>query len=213
METVFRHSLLVRLTHWIIAVSGILLIFSGFGQMPMYKRYYVTSIPGLSWSDNFEITLAIHYVAAILFCAAIFFHLVYHLLMREFAIMPRKGDLARTIQSVKAMAGLAEEPVHEKFQAKQRIIYLIIGLDSLLLVATGIIKTYKNIGNVVLDPTFLQWMAMIHVVTGGLFLFLFLAHVAALLLKNHRPMIPSMLTGRISKEYADKHHPAWKYNN
>ena len=210
MATVQRHSLTVRLTHWLIAISGIVLLFSGFGQMPMYKRYNVVKIPGLAWSSNYEITLLIHYIGAAFFCAAILFHLVYHFRRKEFGIAPRKGDIGESIRGFKAMFGLGVEPAHDKFQAKQRIIYTIIGLTSLSLVVTGLIKSYKNIGAIVLDPIFLQWTAFIHTGTGMFFMVLFLAHVAALLLKQHRPLIPSMFSGRISAEYAHSHHSKWQ---
>ena len=210
MQTVQRHNLTVRVTHWLVAVSGILLLFSGFGQMPMYKRYNVVKIPGLAWSDNYEITLLIHYIAASLFCAAVLFHLVYHFRRKEFAIMPRKGDIGESLRGIAAMFGRADEPEHGKFQAKQRIIYAIIGSTSLVLIVTGLIKSYKNLGSIVLDPMLLQWVAFIHTITGMFFMVLFLAHVAALLLKQHRPLIPSMFSGRISADYARHHHPKWQ---
>ncbi len=209
MATRIRHSLTVRITHWVIALSGILLLFSGFGQLPLYKRYYVVKIPGLAWSSNYEITLLIHYLAATVFTAAVCFHLVYHYRRREFGILPKRGDISDSIKGLKAMFGLGDEPHHEKFQAKQRIIYTIIGSTSLVLIVTGLIKSYKNLGAIVLDPMFLQWVAITHTLTGGIFMVLFLAHVAALLLKNHRPMIPSMITGKIDRTYAEKHHPGW----
>jgi uncharacterized membrane protein len=56
---------------------------------------------------------------------------------------------------------------------------------------------------------FLQVMPFIYTGIGMLFLMLFGAHVIALLLKGHRSLIPSMFTGMISREYAEKHHPAW----
>lgn len=199
----------VRLTHWLVACSGILLLFSGFGQMPMYKRYNVVKIPGLAWSSNYEITLLLHYIAAAFFTAAVVFHLLYHFRRRECAILPKSGDLGKAIQGFAAMFGMASEPRHEKFQAKQRVIYMVIGLTCLLLVATGLIKSYKNMGVITLDPMLLQWTAFIHTGLGILFMFLFLAHVGALLLKSHRPMIPSMFTGRIARDYVEKHHPDW----
>lgn len=210
MATVQRHSLTVRLTHWLIALSGIWLLFSGFGQLPMYKRYNVVKIPGLAWSSNYEITLLIHYIAAAIFCAAILFHLVYHTRRKEFGIAPRKGDVGESIKGFKAMFGMGEEPAHGKFQAKQRIIYTIIGLTSLTLVVTGLIKSFKNLGAIVLDPLLLQWTAFIHTGTGMFFMILFLAHIAALLLKQYRPLIPSMFSGRISAEYARSHHSKWQ---
>ena len=209
MATVQRHALTVRLTHWLIAVSGILLLFSGFGQLPMYARYNVVKIPGLAWSSNYEITLLIHYVSAAVFCAAIVFHLVYHFRRREFAILPRRGDVGASFQGLKAMFGFGEEPAHGKFQAKQRIIYAVMGITSLTLVITGLIKSYKNLGPIVLDPILLQWMAFIHTGTGMFFMILFLAHVAALLLKQHRPLIPSMFSGNIDADYARTHHSKW----
>lgn len=209
MKTVSRHTLAVRWTHWLVAVSGILLLFSGFGQMPMYKRYNVVKIPGLAWSSDYEITLLIHYVSAAVFTAAIIFHLLYHLRRQEFAIFPRRGDIKESIQGLKAMFGLAEEPRHEKFQAKQRIIYAIIGGTALFLSATGLIKSFKNLGNIVLDPIFLQWVAFGHTIAGMFFMVLFVAHVGALMLKSHRPLIPSMFSGKIDRNYALKHHPQW----
>jgi formate dehydrogenase gamma subunit len=209
MSTVQRHSLTVRLTHWLIAISGILLLFSGFGQLPMYTRYNVVKIPGLAWSSNYEITLLIHYVSAAVFCAAIVFHLVYHFRRKEFGILPRRGDIGASLQGLKAMFGFGEEPAHEKFQAKQRIIYAVMGLTSLTLLITGLVKSYKNLGAIVLDPMFLQWMAFIHTGAGMFFMILFLAHVAALLLKQHRPLIPSMFSGNVSTDYARSHHSRW----
>lgn len=206
---VYRHTLTVRLIHWSVAVSGILLLFSGFGQMPMYKRYNVVKIPGLSWSSDYEITLLIHYVGAAIFTAAVCFHLVYHWRRKEFGIMPGRGDFGAAVRGFLAMFGLGKEPRHGKFQAKQKVIYLIIGGNSLVLIMTGLIKSYKNLGAIVLDPMLLQIIAFTHTITGMFFMLLFLAHVAALLLKNHRPMIPSMITGWMDAEHAQKHHPGW----
>jgi hypothetical protein len=52
----------------------LLTIFSGFGNMPMYGRYYVSDIPGLGWSGNFFYTLYLHYLsgAVILAVSTIF---------------------------------------------------------------------------------------------------------------------------------------------
>jgi hypothetical protein len=42
---------------------------TGFGQMPIYKRYYLADIPGLGWLANFWTTRYVHYVGAILLLA------------------------------------------------------------------------------------------------------------------------------------------------
>ena len=40
---------------------------TGFGQMPIFKRYYIADIPGLGWLADFYATHYIHYIGAILF--------------------------------------------------------------------------------------------------------------------------------------------------
>jgi len=210
MDYIQRHTFTVRITHWLIAMSGILLTFSGLGQMPMAKRYNVVKIPGLVWTGNFETTLLIHYIAAAVFTAAVIFHLLYHLRRREFGIMPKQGDLGEAVRGLFEMIGFGEKLHHEKFQAKQRVIYAVIGSTSLLLIGTGLIKSYKNVGVIIVDPMLLQLVAFIHTGMGMLFLLLFFAHVAALLLKSHRPLIPSMITGKIDAEYARAHHSRWQ---
>ncbi len=211
MEKVVRHSLTVRLTHWIIAFSGIILLFSGFMQMPMGKRYNIVKIPGLSWAGNFEVTLLVHYIGAAIFTAVVFFHLMYHFKRKEFAIVPQLKDIGGAIQGFLAMFGLGKEPGHGKFQAKQKIIYAIIGLTTLILIISGLIKSFKNLGPIILDPMLLQVVAFTHTIAGIFFMMLFFAHVAALLLKNHRPMIPSMITGKMDRQHAEQHHPNWRY--
>ncbi len=40
---------------------------TGFGQMPIFKRYYIADIPGLGWLADFYATHTIHYIGAVLF--------------------------------------------------------------------------------------------------------------------------------------------------
>ena len=44
---------------WMYGLVMFFLVLSGFGQMPIYKRYYLADIPGLKWASDFYIT---HYV-------------------------------------------------------------------------------------------------------------------------------------------------------
>ncbi len=51
---------------------GLILFFitlSGFAQMPIFARYYISDIPGLGWLAQFYVTHAIHYVMATLLLA------------------------------------------------------------------------------------------------------------------------------------------------
>lgn len=55
-----------RALRWIYILLFIVMGFTGFGQMPIFKRYYISDIPGLGWSADFYFTHRIHYLGAIL---------------------------------------------------------------------------------------------------------------------------------------------------
>jgi hypothetical protein len=59
----------VRGRKWIYGMILAAMTFTGFGQMPMYKRYYISAIPGMGWSADYYVTLAIHYLGAALLLA------------------------------------------------------------------------------------------------------------------------------------------------
>lgn len=69
----------------VLRIGYMLLVFflalTGFGQMPIFKRYYIADIPGLGWLAKFYVTHYIHYLGAIVLLALIGFVLVQHLLM------------------------------------------------------------------------------------------------------------------------------------
>lgn len=44
----------------------IMMCLTGFGQMPIFKRYYIADIPGLGWLADFYLTHYLHYIGAIL---------------------------------------------------------------------------------------------------------------------------------------------------
>ena len=119
---VLRHRGIVRLQHWAVALSGIVLLLSGFGQFPLYRRYMVDRLPGFGWASNFDLQFDIHMTAAALFTAAVFFHLFYHLLRGDRGLLPRRGDIGESWRIVKATFGIGEEPPSGKYLAEQRVI-------------------------------------------------------------------------------------------
>ncbi len=209
---VLRHTMAVRAVHWLVVFSGFILVFSGLGQLPLYKRYFVDKLPGLSWSSNYEITLTMHLIGAAIFGAAILFHIIYHIARSEYAAMPKKGDVKESIHIIKAMMKGEKEPPHEKFLAEQRLAYLALGVVSLILLLTGIIKVYKNLGPVPISGVLVDATTLIHTAATPVFMLLVVAHLAAFIIKANRPLLPSMVTGYVSREYAEERHPLWHFD-
>jgi hypothetical protein len=58
----------------------VFLTLSGFGQMPIFKRYYIADVPGLGWLAEFFVTHYIHYIGAVLLLALFSYRLVQYLL-------------------------------------------------------------------------------------------------------------------------------------
>ena len=59
------------------------LTLTGFGQMPIFKRYYIADIPGLGWLAQFYVTHYIHYLGAILFLALVSYLVIDHLILQK----------------------------------------------------------------------------------------------------------------------------------
>jgi copper ion binding protein len=208
-ETVLRHSPIEVAEHWLLAISGLLLIFSGFGELPMYKRYMVTQIPGLGWAGDFFINLKIHYLAGIVFVSIMVFHALYHGWLGHQGLIPKKGDVKASCKTILCMLGFGEDDKMEKYLPEQRLAYAYLGGVGLVLVLTGMVKVVKNLPGVYLSPTLITSMTLIHTFATIFFLLGVLAHLAALIFKVNRPLVKSVFTGEVDLGYVQDRHTLW----
>lgn len=208
-EKIIRHSLLVRVVHWSIVVSTFTLIITGMFQLPLARRYFIDQIPGLAWSGDYSATVLIHYLAATVLLMAVSVHVVYHLIRKEYNLIPKKGDLKESYLIIKAMVGLGEEPKSDKYLAEQRLAYLYMAFSFFLIIVTGVIKVIKNLPTVVFSDTTLNWVTNIHNLATFMIIFGIIAHLAAFVFKANRPLVPSMFTGKVDLEYIKNRHSIW----
>ncbi len=205
-----RYSAIVRLIHWTVAISGIMLIFTGLGCLPLFKRYYITEIPGFKWTADFYTVTKVHYIFAIFFVWAILFHLFYHGLRKDFGLLPKKGDLKASFQMILASFGLSKEPPADKWLPEQRWAYVGIGVVTLAVVTTGIIKILKNLEWIYFGPKVESTVNLLHTIFGGLFILLFFIHIFfVLIIRANWPLLKAMLTGYVDEEYVKHRHPLW----
>ena len=68
---------------YIYLMTVFFLILSGFGQMPIFKRYYIADIPGLGWLAQFYLTHYIHYLGAILILALTTYIIIDYLILQK----------------------------------------------------------------------------------------------------------------------------------
>jgi len=208
-KAILRHSPIELIEHWVLAISGFILIFSGFGELPMYKRYMVTQIPGLGWAGDFFINLKIHYLAGIVFVSIMVFHAIYHGWLGHQGLLPQKGDFKASLVTLLSMFGFGKEPKSDKYLPEQRLAYAYLGGVGLILVLTGIVKVIKNLPGVFLPPGLITAMTLTHTFATIFFLLGVMAHLAALIFKVNRPLTKSIFTGEVDIEYVKERHTVW----
>jgi copper ion binding protein len=208
-RAVLRHSFIELAEHWLLAISGLLLIFSGFGELPMYKRYMVTQIPGLAWAGDFFINLKIHYLSGIVFVSIMVFHAIYHGWLGHQGLLPRRGDFKASLITMLSMFGFGEEPRSHKYLPEQRLAYAYLGGIGLILVLTGVVKVIKNLPGVYLPPRLITGMTLTHTFATIFFLLGVLAHLVALIFKVNRPLVRSIFTREVDLEYIQDRHTNW----
>jgi cytochrome b subunit of formate dehydrogenase len=204
-----RHGFSARFVHWSVALSTIALLFSGFGQMPMYARYKVDQLPFMGWASNYDVVIVMHYVAAAVLALAVTYHIALHAVRRDFDILPRRGDLKESYLIIKAMFGRGEEPPSDKYLAEQRVAYAFIGGSLLLVLVTGYVKVVKNLSGVEI-PFWLLWTSTtLHNLATFLIIFGVLGHLAAFMMKENRKLLGGIFHGKVDLEYAQHRHCHW----
>jgi formate dehydrogenase gamma subunit len=203
-----RHGFSARFVHWSVALSTIVLLFSGFGQMPMYARYKVDQLPLMGWASDYDIVIVLHYVAAAVLVLAVTLHIALHF-MRGSDILPRRGDVKESYHIIKAMLGRGEEPPSDKYLAEQRLAYAFIGASILLLVVSGYVKVIKNLPGVDI-PYWLLWSSTtLHNLATFLIIFGVIGHLAAFAFKENRKLLGGIFHGKVDLEYARHRHCHW----
>ncbi|HKI81962.1 MAG TPA: 4Fe-4S ferredoxin [Pseudodesulfovibrio sp.] len=115
------------------------LTFTGFMQMPLAKRYALTTVPGMAWTGDFFLVHKIHYIlgAALLFQVALV-----------------AANWLRSWKNELALTGLGLARV------------MVVGG----LVLSGLLRVYRNLPGVTLDPVYIltiEWAHLILVMILG----------------------------------------------
>lgn len=96
-----------------------------------------------------------------------------------------------------------------KYLPEQRLAYVGMAVIMLMLIASGLVKTYKNIYAPDMSHAVLLWATWIHNIFFVLFFLSFLAHMAAIALRPNWPMVRGIFTGAVRLDYARHRHYLW----
>ncbi len=96
-----------RAVRYVYLITVFFLTLSGFGQMPIFKRYYIADIPGFGWLAQFFVTHYIHYLGAILILALVAYMIIDYLILQKKSIrLTASGYVRGTILAGILVSGL-----------------------------------------------------------------------------------------------------------
>jgi hypothetical protein len=98
---------LSKFFRWIFIIAMWLVVFTGFGNMPLYGRYYVADLPGMAWSGDFIMNVQVHYICgAVLLGLSIYYLISYVFIRNQGMRLTSSGMFRAAILALALITGL-----------------------------------------------------------------------------------------------------------
>jgi formate dehydrogenase subunit gamma len=203
MTQVEKYRKPIRILHWIHTGAFVLLFLTGL----------VLFIPGLGFLAEDSWTRVIHRIAAAIF---IIIPLIYLIVNPKSAIHGLKMAFSWGSDDIGWLKALptyyfkgdeSKMPPQGEMNTGQKLWWLVVVVFGVLFVITGLIMWFAKTSA---PPALLQWMTFIHdvsfIVAGAMF---FVHIYNAVFHPLFNEAWGAMTGGKISAEYAKKHHAKW----
>lgn len=82
---------------WMFLIAIWVTMFTGFGNMPLYKRYYVADLPGMGWTANFFTNVYVHYISGTAVLTLCIYFILSYLSLRSRGLRLTSSGLIRTL--------------------------------------------------------------------------------------------------------------------
>ncbi len=200
-ERVERHSFASRAFHWVMAVSMLVLLATGFLPQVGVKFPWVTP----------------HWIAGLVLIASILFHMVHATFfqsLRNMWVSPR--DVGEFVQEMRHAFGGAPPPTRKpgKYPLDHKMFHHAIVVAGFAVMVTGIFMMYR-----IETPIFARdpykfadgtwgWIYVLHGLSAVGLVFLTISHIYFAVLPEKRWITMSMIYGWISREkFLANHDP------
>lgn len=213
VEELPRHRLGMRLLHWFNALTWIVLLTTGVGLIASPRfALFGEGFPrrAAALFGGAETMLRFHILWGLIWAAVIVpIFLLYKKGGRKalHEVRLRSEDFRWLMLKPLAMMGLAKQPLppQEKYNAGQKIFAITALLGTATIIATGLVMTFHIGGaDVVAGAILLHKLAIAFAIIG------LAVHITmAAILREERPALKSMITGRIDRDHAETHNEKW----
>ncbi len=210
-EYIERFTLNERIQHFLLFVSVTILLISGFAL-----KYYYTPFGKIiiTLSGGFEARGLVHRFGAILLSFVTIYHLLYILFTRRgheqfMEMLPTKKDFEDfKLSLLYKLRATQQQPKFGRFNYRQKLQYWLVAGGVISMQITGYMLWFHNQSIAVLSKKILDVVYIFHSYEAMLvFVVIVLWHLYDMHLREHFPMDPVWITGKISIERLKKEHP------
>lgn len=212
-ETLLRHRFGIIVLHWFNLLSWIVLLTTGAGLMSA-ERFVIVNKDYAAW------TASLFGGAAGLLRFHVLWGLFWALVIVPVFLMYKKGGM-EALQEVRltrddirwlrwkpwSMLGLSRQPPppQDKYNAGQKLFAMFVLGATGLIILTGFVMAFHLGSTTVVAACILAHKILVAVVLVGLSV-----HVTmAAIMREERPALRSMFSGKVSRAYAESHNPKW----
>lgn len=200
-DKVERHGARGFISHWGTSVGIFFCLGTGFYMGFLWFGPYMETI------GDTVLPLNLHFAGVALMLFAGFFFAFDYLFLRDFdRLIPNVKDLFHGMLGKYFLR--RKWHAETKYLSSQKVAGLGMAAIGAVILITGAIKTSARIWDITADVW--GWATIFHDIFTGLFILMLAIHITlVLVLKGHWPTLASWVTGKVSRDFVEEHHPIW----
>ena len=187
-----------RLVHWLLAISCLLLCFTGMGMMYPELNFFGAVLGGLHGLK------VLHNITGVFFGVALL--LAIQMWWKEAGLFVFPEDLDWILTAGGYLWHVDKVPETGKYNPGQKMFFLTVALCGLLMIATGFFMWFP--AYFPLGMELLRWAYPLHVF-GFLVIFAFFFVHLYLGTIGNPGTVQAMITGWVTRNWLKKQHPKW----
>jgi len=185
-----------RFVHWILAISCLLLCYTGLGIMFKELNFFGVIFGGLKGLST------VHDIMAVVFAVSLVLAIV--MWWKEAGIFVFPEDLDWIMTAGGYLWHVDKVPETGKYNPGQKMFFLTVALCGLMMVCTGFFMWYPTI----LPAALMDWVYVLHVLGFVVIFAFFFVHLYLGTIGNPGT-VQAMITGWVTRNWLKKQHPKW----
>ena len=185
-----------RFVHWVLAISCLLLCYTGLGIMFKELNFFGVIFGGLKGLST------VHDIMAVVFAVSLVLAIV--MWWKEAGIFVFPEDLDWIMTAGGYLWHVDKVPETGKYNPGQKMFFLTVALCGLMMVGTGFFMWYPTI----LPAALMDWVYVLHVLGFVVIFAFFFVHLYLGTIGNPGT-VQAMISGWVTRNWLKKQHPKW----